>query len=231
MGNSIKIKKPQQQKHIKLMLWGKSGCGKTLTALQFPKPLLLDTEGGAKFYESRYQFDTVEASTMAEVQGVAEYLQKCQHSYKTVIMDSGTHLWQNCIDEVMKAKKKKPGTQPQMHEWGQIKPSWRHMLKKFALLDMHIIMTCQAKDVMEYDGSDWKKTGETFNCEKKTDYFFDAIVYCHNNQGRFTGYPYMKNRCGLPTEFKLGYGEFEKVLIPQTEEPKQKQQKQQKETA
>ena len=44
-------------RRIKLLLWGDAGSGKTTLALQFPRPAMIDLEGGADLYGGKFDFD------------------------------------------------------------------------------------------------------------------------------------------------------------------------------
>ena len=212
----LKLKKKTTEKHLKLMLWGAAGSGKTITSLQFPDPLLIDSEGGANFYEDRYKFHTVEATTTAELKGIGEYLLEQKHSYKTVIIDSLTDFWKECVQEVMRQKYQNPQKTPMQQDWKDIKPAWFNALKPFKSLKINVVATSKATTDMKA-----KKNNGEFPPKPQCgspDYIFDAIVHCIN----FAGYPYIKNRPGLPKEFKLSYAEFKKVLSPVEEKPKAK---------
>jgi hypothetical protein len=90
----------------KIMIFSRSGVGKTWFALDFPKPYYIDTEGGAKLghYQKKLAADGGAyfgpedgALNFEEVIGQVQALATEKHEYKTLIFDSITKLFQTAI--------------------------------------------------------------------------------------------------------------------------------------
>lgn len=106
--SKLKAKAPgvTQPGKTKQLIFGASGVGKTWFALSFPTPYYLDTEGGAdlKHYQERLKaaggvYMGPEDGTL-DFQTVIEQMQALateKHSYKTLIIDSITKLYQTAI--------------------------------------------------------------------------------------------------------------------------------------
>src|SRR3990167_6289005 len=86
----------------KFMLSGKSGVGKTLFALSFPKPYLIDTEGGATREQYTKKLTAVGGAYFGKDQGSQDFatvneeirtLATTKHEYKTLIVDSFSYLY------------------------------------------------------------------------------------------------------------------------------------------
>ena len=72
---------------IKLFLWGSWGTGKTITALQFPRPAVLDLDGGADLYGKKYKFDVLKSTSLAEIKKGIDYLVSNPGVYETLVVD------------------------------------------------------------------------------------------------------------------------------------------------
>ena len=81
------------EKRLKLFLWGDSGVGKTTLALQFPKPVVIDMEGGADLYGDDFKFDVLKAVTADQVADAVDWLRENSHDYRTLILDPVTVYW------------------------------------------------------------------------------------------------------------------------------------------
>jgi len=80
-------------KRLKLFLWGDSGVGKTTLALQFPKPVVIDFEGGADLYGEAFDFDVLRASTADEAMEAVQWLHGHAHPHRTLVIDPITVYW------------------------------------------------------------------------------------------------------------------------------------------
>ena len=88
--------------HIKCVIFGKSGVGKTWLALNFPKPFYIDTEGGARLrhYQEKliaagggYYGAKNGANDLDNIIDQISALATEKHEYKTLIIDSITKPW------------------------------------------------------------------------------------------------------------------------------------------
>jgi len=86
----------------KIMIFGAAGVGKTWTALDFPNVYYIDTEGGAnrahytdKLKSSGGSYFGIEQGSQdfSEVIGQVEALATEEHHFKTIVLDSGTKLY------------------------------------------------------------------------------------------------------------------------------------------
>lgn len=85
--------------HIKAILFGRPGAGKTWLALGFPKPYYIDTEGGARLrhYTERltaaggsYMGPNEGANDLAAIVEQVQALATERHEFKTLVIDSIT---------------------------------------------------------------------------------------------------------------------------------------------
>jgi hypothetical protein len=93
---------------IKMMIFGKSGIGKTWISLDFPKPYYIDAEGGARLAHYQAKLAAVGGSyfgvedgalSFEEVLGQIQALATEKHEFKTLVIGSITKLFQTAIAE------------------------------------------------------------------------------------------------------------------------------------
>jgi len=106
--SKLKGKKPAEVSpgKIKMLVFGKSGVGKTWLSMDFPAPYYVDCEGGArlghyqkKLQESGGSYFGIDdgALDFAAVIGQVEALATESHPYKTLAFGSITKLYQHAI--------------------------------------------------------------------------------------------------------------------------------------
>jgi hypothetical protein len=214
------------KKRLKLFLWGDSGVGKTTLALQFPKPVVVDLEGGADLYGESFDFDVLRASTADEVMEAVQWLLAHPHSYRTLVIDPITVYWdalQKKWSEIfLRRNKGSKGYKFEFYDlqprdWMTIKAEFKDLIRKLIALDMNVIVTARQK-VQYADGAFMRAIGETFDGEKSLPYLFDTIVRLYRDEkGRFLG-ECLKDRSNkLPLgEFEVSYARFEELFGKKT---------------
>ncbi len=209
-------------KRLKLFTWGHSGVGKTTLALQFPKPVVIDLEGGTDLYGESFEFDVLRASTADEVMGAVNWLLTHRHAYRTLAIDPVSVYWdalQRKWSEIfLRRNKGSKGYKFEFYDlqprdWMTIKSEFKDLVRKLIALDMNVIVTAREK-VQYADGGFMKAIGETFDGEKSLPYLFDTIVRLYRDkEGRFLG-ECLKDRSNkLPLgEFECSYSRFEELF-------------------
>lgn len=210
------------EKRLKLFLWGDSGVGKTMLSLKFPKPVVIDLEGGSDLYGDSFEFDVLKAGTADEAIEAVEWLLTHAHPYRTLVIDPVTVFWdalqKKWSDIFLKRNKGSKGYKFEFYDlqprdWMTVKAEFKEFIRKLIALDMNVIVTARQK-VQYADGAFMKAIGETFDGEKSLPYLFDTIVRLYRDpQGRFMG-ECLKDRSNrLPQgEFEVSYGLFEKLF-------------------
>lgn len=208
-------------KRLKLFLWGDSGVGKTTLALQFPRPVVIDLEGGTDLYASLYDFDVVRATTADEVMTAAQWLLDHRHEYQTVVIDPITVYW----DALQKKwsdifLRRNTGSKAhrlefydlQPRDWMTIKAEMKELVRKLIALDMNVIVTARQK-AQYADKGFMRVTGVTFDGEKSLPYLFDTIVRLYRDEnGRFLAECLKDRSKRLPLgEFECSYEHFEEL--------------------
>lgn len=106
--SKLKAKAPEltEPGKTKAMIYGASGVGKTWFVLSFPKPYMLDCEGGADLRHYQDRLKLAGGSYLGPSDGTLDFdfvieqmqaLATEKHEYKTLVIDSITKLYQTCI--------------------------------------------------------------------------------------------------------------------------------------
>jgi len=213
-------------KRLKLFLWGDSGTGKTTLALQFPRPAVIDLEGGADLYGDNFGFDVLRASTADEVMEAVQWLLTHAHPYRTLVIDPITIYWDSLqkkwSDIFLRRNKGTKGHKfeyydLQPRDWMTVKAELKDFIRKLIALDMNVIVTARQK-VQYGDSGFMQAIGETFDGEKSLPYLFDTIVRLYRDEkGRFMG-QCLKDRANkLPSDaFECSYALFEERFGKET---------------
>jgi hypothetical protein len=172
------IKPSAVEKRLKAMFYGPAGVGKTMTAIQFPRPYLIDTEKGAenKQYVEALEkaggvyFHTTDPDDL--LREITALLSE-KHDFRTVVIDPLTVIYDRLIER---------GIEEKGEEFGRYKTvsdrAIKHLLALLTRLDMNVIVTSHAKArwvrTKDAQGRDTAtQDGLTFDCYPKLDYLFD----------------------------------------------------------
>lgn len=159
----------------KVIIYGKPGVGKTWASLDFPKVYYMDTEGGA---DLNHYTDKLKASggvymgidqgslDFETIIGQMEALATEKHSYKTVVIDSISKIYNLAIfDEAERLREKNI-----KNEFGKDKKPaialMRRLVSWLQRIDMNVILIAHEK-------GEWKngeQVGETFDAWEKLEY-------------------------------------------------------------
>jgi hypothetical protein len=190
-------------KRLKLFLWGDSGVGKTVTALRFPRPVVLDFEGGTDLYGDHFDFDVQKVTTADQAMEAVDWLQQNLHPYRTLVIDPVTVYWdalqRKWSDIFLLRNKKSAGHKHEFYDmqpkdWMTLKGEFREFMRRLIALDMNVIVTARQK-VQYAEGEYMHAIGETFDGEKSLPYLFDTIIRLFREKDTFRG-ECLKDRSG-----------------------------------
>lgn len=201
------VKPEKIQSRLKALFYGPAGVGKTMAAIQFPKPYIIDTEGST----NKPQY--VDAITKSggsvfvtldfdELVKEIKVLLSEKHEYKTLVIDSLTLLYNDLLEKA----EKKVGSEFGRH-YGEANKRMKQLLNLLFRIDMNVIITSHSKN--EY-GQNLAVLGQTFDCYKKLDYLFDLVFEIQKRGKDRTGLVRKSRIEGFPdTEaFPFSYDEI-----------------------
>lgn len=170
---ALKAKKPAMiESRLKALFYGCAGVGKTMAAIQFPKPYIIDTEGSTNKPQYVRAIEAVDGAVLMtvdfdEMVNEVRELLTTKHEYKTLVIDSLTLLYNDLLEKA----ERKVGTEFGRH-YGEANKRMKQLLNLLFRLDMNVIITSHSKN--EY-GTNLAVLGQTFDCYKKLDYLFDLV--------------------------------------------------------
>lgn len=176
---ALKAKQPEEVKASKpkFFISGEAKVGKTMFCLQFPKPYLIDTEGGAvreQYVEALKKsggayFGKEEGSQDFDtVNNEIKELATGKHEFKTLIIDSFSYLYL-----LKAAEAEETGGSEYGRDKKEANKPTRRMVGLLEKLDMTTILVCHSKDKWEKQGKDRVNTGTTFDGWEKLSYIYD----------------------------------------------------------
>lgn len=164
----------------KVLISGESGVGKTMFSLDFPKPYLIDTEGGATREQYQKKLKGGGGAYFGKEQGSQDFktvleeikeLATTKHEFQTLNMDSFSYIY---ILEAAKAelamgsdfgKDKKEANKPT-----------RQLIRWLEEIDMNVILICHSKAKWGRKGKEVYQDGTTFDGYDKLEYILDLWI-------------------------------------------------------
>jgi len=188
------VKATEENRRLKVFLWGEPGCGKTTLALQFPSPAVIDLEGGTDHYSDRSDFFRLATSSATEAVESIDWLLTEPHEYRTLIIDPITVLWESVQaywNEVfLKRNKAKRNFRHEFiswdfQDWATCKANWKEILRKLMALDMHVVAVARQKLLYPEEGKGGSPVAVP-DAEKSLPYYFDVELHLERLAEKYT---------------------------------------------
>ena len=143
--------------HFNMMIYGKSGVGKTRlvgSAHAVPdmrRVLYIDIEGGVMTLRKEFpEVERVRITTWKEMQAVYDALFAGGHGFQTVILDSLTEIQKFNMDEIMRKliedKDERDMDVPSLREWGKNLEQTRRFVRAFRDLPLNVLFTALVRE-------------------------------------------------------------------------------------
>jgi len=209
--------------HVKGLISGPSGVGKTFFGLDFPRPYLIDTEKGATRPQYKNKLKEVNGVYFGKEEGSqnlktvveeVKLLATTKHDYKTLLLDSFSALY---LGEAAKAEEKVG------NDFGRDKKEanrpTRQLLRWLDNLDMNVWLICHRKDKWARKANgEVEYAGSTFDGYEKLEYILDLWIEVEESKGdRF--FTVKKSRIdSLPkgNTYPLDYSRFAELYGKET---------------
>jgi hypothetical protein len=147
------------QRKGRILLWGKSGSGKTLTSLKLARGLagpegticVIDTDVEAStLYADAYRFDLQPLDPPFDPERFTHLINTLSPHYDVLVLDTGTHEWTGeggCLEirdrEALRLKDNSWAA------WAKVTPAHQRFLEALMRCPAHLIVTLRAKTVTE----------------------------------------------------------------------------------
>ena len=126
---------------LKMLIYGKSGTGKTTFGATAPKVLFVSSEAGLlSVADKKVQYAQI--NNLQDLRDVYLHLQKGGHDFETVVLDSLTDMQNHIIMQITGGKR-----MPQKGEWSDFGFEMNKVLRMFRDLPMHVIFLALEKDI------------------------------------------------------------------------------------
>ena len=172
---------------LKALLYGDTNTGKTVTALSFPNPVVIDPEGGTEPYKGDFDFKLFEnPHDFDKIMDGLDWLARNNHPFLTLVIDPITLVWEqimsNWYDVFMMRRR---GSKSHRGDFYDLQPGdWKHpkrdlkrLIQRLHMLDMNVICTAREKHLYESGRGDMMKIiGQIYDGEKSLKYEFDTIL-------------------------------------------------------
>lgn len=189
------FRKPSENRAgIKFMAYGKTGSGKSLFGLSFPKSVAIDTENGLTLYEGTERGNNLigilNTQSHKEVEEAFDEMEDLidDAGVETLIVDSITKVREHVIEVVTNIDEKRARrdgksieeANTSVRSWGRIKHNMQKLQNKMIDITsqgVNVVYTAQSKDIKEKQGDQFVTVGQEMDTQKGTDYDFDVILY------------------------------------------------------
>lgn len=179
---ALKARQPEEVKQSKpkFLISGESGVGKTWFALDFPRPYLIDSEGGATRQQYQAKLKKVGGAYFGKEEGSQDFksvieevkqLTTTKHEFRTLILDSFTYLY---MLEAAEAEARGGSDFGRDKKMANI-PT-RQLISVLEKCDLNIILICHSKVKWERRGKDIIDAGSTFDGYEKLEYILDLWI-------------------------------------------------------
>lgn len=227
---ALEFKAPQiRQERLKLLIYGGMGTGKSHVACSFPNTAYFDVEDTAS--KTKYAkllndngSSIIVKPSMDKIIHQIKALMSTKHDFKTVVIDSFTVAYDECLQEA----ENKVGDSFGKH-YSEADKKAKYLVSLLLKLDMNVIVLCQEK--REY-GKNMQVVGDTYSGYKRLGYIFDLVLQTQVLGKHFTAivrksrldafvtgeeiqfsYEEMIKRCGLEEESSIEqYEELVKLI-------------------
>lgn len=200
--------------HVKCLVYGAAGIGKTTLCTTAPRPLIVSAEGGLLSLKGLDPpIDVIEIKTEEDISEVLEYLEKkkTQKKYDTICIDSLSD-----IAEVVLAEQKATYTNKQQ-AYGEYNDIMMEIIKSFRdLKGYHVYMTAKRKRGAEEEQFCPHITGATMLTNLP--YLFDEVLALVLYEDGEDSYRVLQCKTTDDYEVKDRSGELKKYEKPDLEE-------------
>lgn len=175
---------------LNLMLYGDPGAGKTVLAgsadevADMSPVLLIDIEGGAFSLKAFYPgVHVIRVRSLDQLVTIYKELEKGEHPYRTVIVDSLSETAKMIMNNIMAAVVAEDSDRdpdvPSLREWGKLGEQMRRMVRRFRDLPMHTIFTALLDETQDQKGRVRKYPMLGGKLKREVSGFMDIVLFVY----------------------------------------------------
>jgi len=129
---------------LNVLVYGKSGTGKTPFACFFPKPYVFDFDKGMMSVRGRdVDYDTYKSFPDFKIR-LMELEGKCV--YETLVLDSLTTMEEYCMDSILQANRR---AMPTMNEWNVLIAEMKDTLMRLTKTAKHCVVVAHEQMIQD----------------------------------------------------------------------------------
>lgn len=142
----------ERDKHIKMLVYGESGVGKTVLASSAPRPILwIESEGGTNSIADPEGIDVIRVQSLETYREALRFLRSDEgKKYQTVVLDSFTETQASVLKEIMVAVSERDENRdeftPQFQDYQRLVGVMREIVRGFRDLPMHVVFTALTRE-------------------------------------------------------------------------------------
>lgn len=149
----------EENMHVKTLIYGAPGTGKTVFAGSFPKPCIIDCENGWKSIMAVHGYtpSVVSVKNKEDLVNAYKELESGEHDFQTVIIDSLTDLNQYITNDVLArnpTRRRDSKDVPAMLDYNEAGRIMEKMIYLFRDLPMHVVFIAGERSFGGTDGQE-----------------------------------------------------------------------------
>ena len=131
-------------KKLKVLIYGKSGTGKTTFGSTFPKPYFFDFDNGMLSLKGKdIEYDTYKEIQKAELK-LKELELKCP--YETIVVDSVSTMQEIMMKRQLELNRK---MSPTLHEWMMLVQGIKSLFSRLVAMPQHLVITAHEEIIRD----------------------------------------------------------------------------------
>lgn len=164
------------QKKLKVLLYGAPGTGKTVAALSWPKPAVVDAESSTDMYRGRpgFNFTVIDTKNISDLENAIKFVREDGgRSIETLVIDPITVFY-----DVLKEATARTAKNGELgfREWAKINNRMKAVYNSLTNLPVHVVVIARESTEYETVGGELRKTGQKADADKSLSYVFDFVV-------------------------------------------------------
>lgn len=144
--------------HVKILVYGRNGHGKTRFAASGPRTLIVDINEKGTRSVRHSDADVFSVRKWEDLTYLYWFLRDGDHDYQTVVLDTLTQMQNLCMAHVLKRAEdrdpNRPPSMPDRRAWGQLGELMKPLIMDFRNLDMNVVFVCQVRKDRNDDEED-----------------------------------------------------------------------------